>query len=1197
MRTLTLLSLPLVAACVNGPRSEGLAPAENTGGPQIVWDIEARPLPEIPLPNNAATRLDPGSPTGRWVNVSFEAATQYERDVRSEFNRLDGFGSYGAVTVKFSELIDLDDLWQRHNGDGATGPDDFRDDAVYLLNVDPTCRRFGEEVGLEVGRGRNVATLYGHGDRETDELAPDGVRWNTWENTLFPFDVHFDDNNYIYEENQEDLDGDGELDPGEDVDDDGVLDEPNFRDPRACDGLEPDTLAYDVCVADNLMTWYERETNTLILRPLWPLENRCTYAFVVTDRVKGTDGASVMSPFPAINPRDQTKELAPVGELVGRYGLTLDDVAFTWSFTVGSNTLQLAELRKGLYGAGPFARLASEFPVSDLHLWTRAELNGTFGLETDPAVADETLLQGACISGAFAELWDQGLGEWDANMCALEGDLVSIAGWFGGTFRAPNFLVDKDGAATPNYPHDQDETFRIDLMTGDAEYGSTEVTFFCTLPYEDEAADCAPGNPEGKPFCAPFPVVLFAHGYGSSRSEFGLHMGRHTAMGVAACAIDSYGHGLNRWVEDPVAAGALLTSLPRFQRWGATELAGLLVRGRDRDLTNDGLPDGGLDQWSAAIFHTRDMVRQSALEVSQFVRMLRHMDGVTKAADGRLLGDVDGDGDVDLGGPTTTIGHWGISLGGILSAVVAGVEPSIDAASPNAGGASLTEISGRSTQPGLPEMVAMPILGQLVAGCLPTDGRDNPIPVGQGGGDDCWRGRGASDAVWQGGTLRLALVTQNEARWLPLEFGAVEGVQPGDVLLVRNLMNGEEDRVTIHPRGWGRLGIPADALDPVERRSVAGWPDEPGTYDLPDPTAVADALEVVVLRGETEIGRVSTWQRTIEFQGSRYAEGQPLVAVQRGFGYARNSPNLRRMLGFAQHAVSSADPGAWTAHATLEPLDSSYDPFDDGKTPRLLVMPTAGDSTVPAHTGVAMGRASGTLGSWLRDESLGPEVGWRELFAIDPRYGTSKEQFLYDNHVAEGDPRFQRWAGVDFNPEVVFDPDDVSDGAARFSCGVSDWSAIIGENNCPDAYVTGEGEDENFFDVPNPAPGDALRSDRDRGDGTFDAFRIPMLRPGGQHGIYNAQPFRVFDADAYAVNFTARFLVSGGRDVSHESGCDCTASRVADWRRDDEPVFPGQAAQCADGPIDDGPWLKVCDDTCADGWRIRTPVRVDCDPG
>jgi hypothetical protein len=62
---------------------------------------------------------------------------------------------------------------------------------------------------------------------------------------------------------------------------DGVLDEANFADPHACDGSPQATPEHDRCVADNLLTFFERETNTLILRPLWPLEEQCTHAVVL----------------------------------------------------------------------------------------------------------------------------------------------------------------------------------------------------------------------------------------------------------------------------------------------------------------------------------------------------------------------------------------------------------------------------------------------------------------------------------------------------------------------------------------------------------------------------------------------------------------------------------------------------------------------------------------------------------------------------------------------------------------------------------------------------------------------------------------------------------------------------------------------------------------------------------------------------
>ena len=51
-------------AC-GGSQPEGWLPAEKTGGPTVQYDLTAEPLPEIPLPNDQATRLDPTTATGR----------------------------------------------------------------------------------------------------------------------------------------------------------------------------------------------------------------------------------------------------------------------------------------------------------------------------------------------------------------------------------------------------------------------------------------------------------------------------------------------------------------------------------------------------------------------------------------------------------------------------------------------------------------------------------------------------------------------------------------------------------------------------------------------------------------------------------------------------------------------------------------------------------------------------------------------------------------------------------------------------------------------------------------------------------------------------------------------------------------------------------------------------------------------------
>ncbi len=223
--------IPIVAlvGCAGEPPT-GLGKSDATSGTIVQWDLLARPLPRIPLPNDIATRIDDSSPTGRRLNVSLLATTRFEMRMRDGFDRLDGFGTYGAITVPFAGPLDVEALWERHNGgpwpDGGPNRDDFRDDAVFLINVDPDCARFGEEIALDIGRGRFPVVLDGHATRTPDPDAPDGYRLNEGDNVAFEYDPHAESNNLLYEERDEDLNGNGILDPGEDTDFDGKLDKP-----------------------------------------------------------------------------------------------------------------------------------------------------------------------------------------------------------------------------------------------------------------------------------------------------------------------------------------------------------------------------------------------------------------------------------------------------------------------------------------------------------------------------------------------------------------------------------------------------------------------------------------------------------------------------------------------------------------------------------------------------------------------------------------------------------------------------------------------------------------------------------------------------------------------------------------------------------------------------------------------------------
>ena len=99
----------------------------------------------------------------------------------------------------------------------------------------------------------------------------------------------------LFEEADEDVNGNGKLDEGEDTDYDGVLDKPNYL-----PGFAPEKEDIKGRV-NALMTFYEAETNTLIARPMTPLRERTTYAVVVTSRIKDLNGQPVGSPYQFIN--------------------------------------------------------------------------------------------------------------------------------------------------------------------------------------------------------------------------------------------------------------------------------------------------------------------------------------------------------------------------------------------------------------------------------------------------------------------------------------------------------------------------------------------------------------------------------------------------------------------------------------------------------------------------------------------------------------------------------------------------------------------------------------------------------------------------------------------------------------------------------------------------------------------------------
>ncbi|RME20353.1 MAG: hypothetical protein D6798_20650 [Deltaproteobacteria bacterium] len=883
MRPLSMFLLVPAVLPACAPPGEGLRRTPPGDGPTVVVDWDAEPLPEIPFPNDLATRVDRSSPTGLRVNISQEAVTVAESEARAKLDELTGFGIYAPITVAFDAPLDLDEILARQANDFHRD-EAFDDDAFYLIDVDPASPRYLEPVELDVGHGRYPVDIEGS-DR------------------YFPNDPRADMPTIMFESADEDVNGNGVLDWGEDTDNDGVLDQPNVH-PR---GGDP---------RDDLLTFYERETNTLIVRPVVPLREEGRYAMVLTERLVGEDGQPVRSPWEYVHHLRQTEALRPVLDALPAWGLSADDIAYAWVFSTGRVTGDLVDIRRGFDGEGPWPFLATQFPPG---IDTAARMHD---LDDYPP----QLLPSSVLIDSLA-----GLGLFDGP----EGELMSAAyGQYGGaivggSFTAPDLLLDRDGLGD-----DSDAWWQLDPVAGTMRVEAERLVFTCLIP--DAAADDGPMD-----------VVLFGHGHTTSRLDMLLFGWAINRVGMASCAVDYPGHG---FALDADLEPLVETLLDGF---GLGAFYTHIKDARARDLDNDGIPDSGADQWISDPFHSRDTVRQAVVEQMQFVRALKTcgtgtMDVVEP--DGAVIDTVtscdwDGDGAADLGGPDVDYYVFGGSLGGINSAVAAAVMPEVRAFSPVVPGGGLLDVAVRSDLGGVVSAVIGRMITPLILG-LPTD--DGGLQVVQ----------------YVNGYLEMHSVP----------VATLPSVPAGGRVVVENLDNGEVREGFIPEDGRFRVAIPADALSGVEKRELTGMPDtgpEIGvTYSVPDNEGLGDRLVITLYDADgTQVASLDSWQDDTIYEGITMPAGSPLVAASHGSGHIRGTPALRRLAMATSMALEPGDPVAYAPHWFLEPFEEL-----GGRPANVLVMPNVGDQGVTVSGGLGIARAAGLVERHEVDDRYGMTV-------------------------------------------------------------------------------------------------------------------------------------------------------------------------------------------------------------------------------
>ncbi|GAC1338854.1 MAG: hypothetical protein NVSMB23_07100 [Myxococcales bacterium] len=1101
MRACLAVLLCFLAACAPGGY-DGLAPANAAGGPSVRFDLAGQPFAEIPFPNDLLTRPDPKSATGLRVDAALVAPTALEGGQRALLDQLDGFGTYAPISVSFDQDLDVLDLFARQNDS------DPSNDAVLLIDLAD-----GTRWPLDFGGGHFPYEL----PRPAPYFLADPLAATT--NLLFPVDP-------------------------------AAPSGPNFLHPpdpawAASHGGVPQP-------SDDLLGFYERATRTLLVRPVLPLPQQHRFAVVLTRRLRGLDGRPVGSPFSGINHALQTAELSALPRLLPQ-GTALQDVAFTWAFTTQSVTRELEAVRDGLYGRGRLADLSRRFAVQQATVDPLFGVTGVYTRMTIARVDDQNPNPYVLTSARFRQLLDDptlsGLlfagARGPGTLDALKASLQSVDYLVFGTFVSPDLLADRDRPSG-------DRTFQIDLSRGLTRAVDGRIPFVLAVPVTDPVRLRTP----------PFPVALVAPGFRSSRFEgITQFAGTLARFGVASIAIDAYGDGLGlpplSTPAAPVSEQAVQAALARIP--GLAPLADALLATRARDLDHDGIRDPGGDLFGGNPFHTRDVIRQSVVDWMQLSRVLRTFNGLSlmttppdPKTGARLAGDFNNDGIPDVGGPAL----WpadvvvngaklfvagarnpgadtfalGTSLGGILTGILAAVEPQIAAAAPVSGAGGLADLGLRSGAAQVRVPFHLEVFGPILATCSwsATDGA-------------CGGANGRPSLVWD------ALDVDREAA-VPV---APLALSPGDTVTACNLAQARSlpsDAQLARTPATGCRSAVADASGNVRLSLAADGPQlfvqesraDAGTLPPVSVQVVqpGDPIHVVVTRaaGAAPLS-IDSFGYDAAFNGVRYAAGSPLRAVSRGFGADRNTPAFRRLWSLSQTALEPADPVDYAPHWFGDPL-----PGRRGLPANVLLIATSGDPDVPVGTGVALGRAAGLV----------------ELAQPDPAYGMTDDRVLIAGGVVEGVSRLRRFASTDpgtprallaghvdcngagsCDGDAVLDPSGLAcDFSADGGIATVDGGTTPDGGNCTDGIAA-----PRLYPPLRDRLSRITRTPDGNAHGT-SALLLPLLSRAGQGAFGAPQPAKAFNMDAFLANVIGYYFQTRGTVLDYRR-CQAAAPALA----------------------------------------------------
>lgn len=178
--------------------------------------------------------------------------------------------------------------------------------------------------------------------------------------------------------------------------------------------------------------------------------------------------------------------------------------------------------------------------------------------------------------------------------------------------------------------------------------------------------------PATPPPAGGYPVILVGHGIGDTR--FGiptLVAANYASRGYAVVAFNAMGHGYGPQSQLRLTSAQGVVDIPAPGRGMDVDRDGMIGANEGCVLLGPGVPVGA-----------RECLRGTAID---WMMMVRHLQAGL---------DLDGDGQVDLNG--RRLWYVGQSLGAYYGSLLLAVEPAIEAAVLNVGGASITEAARQS---------------------------------------------------------------------------------------------------------------------------------------------------------------------------------------------------------------------------------------------------------------------------------------------------------------------------------------------------------------------------------------------------------------------------------------------------------------------------------------------------------------------